>query len=252
MCGSPMRPCSCRRRYRPRPTWIRPRSSQPPVAPAPMRSIRATASCRRTPALPSASCRRRPHLHRPGRCRRMRAHGRQDPRARLRRRARACRSRPASSPAGRGRAFRRVRAQVGFPLLIKAAAGGGGKGMRIVRSRAAAAPRACALAAGRGAALLRRRPGVCRALHRAAAPHRGAGARATGRAMSCICSSASARLQRRYQKIIEESPAPNLPRGAARGDLRRGRAAWRGRRATAMPARSSSCWRRTARSISWR
>ena len=63
---------------------------------------------------------------------------------------------------------------VGFPLLIKPSAGGGGKGMRLVESPSALPAE---LAAARREALrrVRRRHSSARALRRAATPHRGAG-----------------------------------------------------------------------------
>ena len=59
-------------------------------------------------------------------------------------------------------------------------------------------------------------------------------------------------LQRRYQKIVEESPAPNLPRAAADGHLRGRGASGAARRAIATPAPWNSCWRRTGSSTFWK
>jgi len=110
--------------------------------------------------------------------------------------------------AGGATALRTAAAQLGFPVLIKAAAGGGGKGMRIVRSAAelddafAAAGREAAAAFGDPRLYLERyfdRPRhievqILADRHNAIV-HLG----------ERECS-----IQRRYQKIIEESPAAIL------------------------------------------
>jgi 3-methylcrotonyl-CoA carboxylase alpha subunit len=100
--------------------------------------------------------------------------------------------------------------QVGYPLLIKAVAGGGGKGMRVVRSPA---DFAAALSAARGEA--ERSFGDSRVMLERYIEH----ARhvevqvLADRHGNCLhllerdCS-----LQRRYQKVIEEAPAPELAR----------------------------------------
>ncbi len=105
--------------------------------------------------------------------------------------------------------FQARAAQVGFPLLIKAAAGGGGKGMRIVRSPGQL-PESLRLAAAEA----RRYFGDDRVYaERYIERPRHIEVQILGDGQGNVvhlfereCS-----LQRRYQKIIEESPAPNLP-----------------------------------------
>jgi propionyl-CoA carboxylase alpha chain/3-methylcrotonyl-CoA carboxylase alpha subunit/acetyl-CoA/propionyl-CoA carboxylase biotin carboxyl carrier protein len=99
--------------------------------------------------------------------------------------------------------------QIGFPLLIKAAAGGGGKGMRIVRS-------ADELEEGaRIAASEARRyfgDGRVYAERYIEQPrHIEVQVLGDGRGGVVHLYERECSLQRRYQKIIEESPAPNLP-----------------------------------------
>ena len=69
--------------------------------------------------------------------------------------------------------------------------GGGGKGMRVVRSHDEL-PEALRAARSEARAVLRRRPAARRALDRAPAPHRGAGARRRSTARCCTSASASA------------------------------------------------------------
>ncbi len=98
---------------------------------------------------------------------------------------------------------------VGFPLLVKAAAGGGGKGMRIVRTADELAENLQAAAAealryfGDGRVYAERY--IERPRH-IEVQVLGDGAGNVVHLFERECS-----LQRRYQKIVEESPAPNLP-----------------------------------------
>ena len=108
-----------------------------------------------------------------------------------------------------------ARAQaVGFPLLIKAAAGGGGKGMRIVRSGAelSAGLEAAAAEAQRyfGDGRVYAERYIERPRH-IEVQVLGDGAGNVVHLFERECS-----LQRRYQKIVEESPAPNLSDGLRR------------------------------------
>jgi acetyl-CoA carboxylase biotin carboxylase subunit len=113
---------------------------------------------------------------------------------------------PAADNAASGAA--RAAKQLGYPLLIKAAAGGGGKGMRIVRSVSdldaalAAAGREATAAFGDGRLFLERyfdRPRHVEV--QVVADARGAVVHLGERECS---------IQRRYQKIVEESPSPGI------------------------------------------
>jgi acetyl/propionyl-CoA carboxylase alpha subunit len=99
--------------------------------------------------------------------------------------------------------------EVGFPLLIKAAAGGGGKGMRIVHNASELTDNVNAAANearryfGDGRIYAERY--IERPRH-IEVQVLGDGAGNVVHLHERECS-----LQRRYQKIVEESPAPNLP-----------------------------------------
>jgi 3-methylcrotonyl-CoA carboxylase alpha subunit/acetyl-CoA/propionyl-CoA carboxylase biotin carboxyl carrier protein len=114
----------------------------------------------------------------------------------------------AGGPGGDAELARRAVAEVGFPLLVKAAAGGGGKGMRIVREAGAlpealAAARREALAAfGDGTLLVERY--VERGRHvevQILADQHGHVVHLFERDCS---------VQRRHQKVLEEAPAPTI------------------------------------------
>ena len=140
--------------------------------------------------------------------------------------------------------------KIGFPVMIKAVAGGGGRGMRLVAD-AAAFPDALAQRAVRSAGRVRRSHRDPGARHRRSPPHRNPGVRRPPRQ----------RHPSRRARLLGAAAAPEADRGSAvaggvagiagadgRGRGRRGQVdRLRGRRHARVPAR---CVRRI--SISWR
>jgi len=116
---------------------------------------------------------------------------------------------PSVMPTGDLDAFAAAAAAIGFPLLIKAAAGGGGKGMSIVRAAGdlAEAARIAASEAERyfGDGRVYAEVYVERPRH-IEVQVLGDGAGGAIHLFERECS-----VQRRFQKIIEEAPAANLP-----------------------------------------
>ncbi|CAN5704363.1 hypothetical protein BH24ACT21_BH24ACT21_07240 [soil metagenome] len=112
-------------------------------------------------------------------------------------------------------AVKRVGAEVGYPVVIKASAGGGGKGMRVVYSEGEVdgafleASREAGASFGDGSVYVERYLERLRhvEIQVLADSH---GNVATFPERDCS-------IQRRYQKLIEESPAPGLPQEARQG-----------------------------------
>jgi acetyl-CoA carboxylase biotin carboxylase subunit len=103
---------------------------------------------------------------------------------------------------------RAVAAEVGYPLLVKAVGGGGGRGMKLVRS-AGDLPHALDLAVSEAAAAFGD-PRVY--LERYVASGRHVEVQVLGDGMSAVAlGDRDCSVQRRYQKLFEEAPAPLIP-----------------------------------------
>ena len=178
-------------------------------------------------------------------------HRQQGPRHRRRQGGRAAdpRQRPRRAPTST-RSSRPPRS-IGFPVFVKAVAGGGGRGMRRVER-----PRRPARGArgrpARGRVRLRRPDRLPRAGRGQPPPHRGADPRrrSTGNVIHLFERDCS--VQRRHQKVVEIAPAPNLDPATARRGCAPTPCASRERSATSTPAPSSSSSARTAATSSSR
>ena len=108
-----------------------------------------------------------------------------------------------------------VGADVGYPLVIKASAGGGGKGMRVacdeseVEPAYVSASREAGAAFGDGSVYAERYLEGLR--------HVEVQVLVDGRQKTAIFPERDCSIQRRYQKLVEESPAPGLPEEAREG-----------------------------------
>lgn len=110
---------------------------------------------------------------------------------------------------------KRVGAEVGYPLVIKASAGGGGKGMRVVRSEGEVA--AAFVSASREAGASFGDGSVYAERYLESLRHVEVQVVADGEGGVAVYPERDCSVQRRYQKLVEESPAPNLPEGVRRG-----------------------------------
>ena len=143
-----------------------------------------------------------------------------------------------------------VARDIGLPVMIKASAGGGGKGIRIATeaSELAGAVRQAQAEAeaafGNGAVYVEKYIGAPR--------HIEIQVLADGKGHGIHLGERDCSIQRRHQKLIEEAPSPAVSPElrAADGPGRRRRR--RRRRTTRAPAPSSSCSTATAASTSWR
>ena len=162
---------------------------------------------------------------------------------------------PGRARLGRRRHQRRrrrakVAAEIGYPVLVKAAAGGGGRGMKVARD-ADELPERLRHGPGRGAGRLRRR---CASISRSisAKPrHIEVQVLGDGKGNAVHLGERDCSLQRRHQKVWEESPSPAINAGAARARSAASSPTPSPSSAIPAPARSSSSTR-TASSTSSR
>ena len=128
--------------------------------------------------------------------------------------------------------------RIGYPVLIKASAGGGGKGMRVVDKRRGVRRRARVVPARGDQQLRRRRVLLERYVQRPRHIEIQVFGDTHGNCVHLFERDCS--VQRRHQKVLEEAPAPGMTPKRARGDGRGGGGGGAARSATSAPARSSS------------
>ena len=110
---------------------------------------------------------------------------------------------------------KRVGAEVGYPLVIKASAGGGGKGMRVVEAEAEV--EAAYLGASREAGANFGVGSVYVEKFLERFRHVEVQVLADSHGETVTFPERDCSIQRRYQKLIEESPAPGLPEDVREG-----------------------------------
>ncbi|MAL78803.1 MAG: biotin carboxylase [Sneathiella sp.] len=116
---------------------------------------------------------------------------------------------PSVMPTGDLAAFTAAAEKIGFPILIKASAGGGGKGMSIVRSAAEVADRAAIAASEAERYFSDNRIYAERYIDQPR--HIEVQVFGDGEGGALHLYERECSIQRRFQKIVEEAPAANLP-----------------------------------------
>jgi acetyl-CoA carboxylase biotin carboxylase subunit len=116
---------------------------------------------------------------------------------------------PGETPAQDAGAIAEAAGRLGYPVLVKASAGGGGKGMRVVREPGALARAVEEARHEAGAAFNDATLYLERLLHRPRHIEVQVFGDAHGHVVHLFERDCS--IQRRYQKIVEESPSPALP-----------------------------------------
>ncbi len=108
--------------------------------------------------------------------------------------------------------------EIGYPVILKASAGGGGRGMRIVNEPEDLAAR-CSRRRRRKRARRSARPDVYLEKYIGAPRHIEFQVLADEHGNVEILGERECSIQRRHQKLIEESPSPAVTDAAARGDF---------------------------------